>query len=106
MPPEVDKKGHRKISRILLKGGYYYEPSPVPDMNGWMNILDSDMNVISCGLGLDYLLRGVDLLKIEAYFQVHLAREKVLHNDQDPLYGRITTGGEVYSMGISVSIQL
>ena len=104
--PEFHQRLLRRVSRILLMGGYSYEPTPVPDMNGVMNVLDSDKHVISFGLGLDCHVRGLDLLKVEAYFQTHLMEEEVLHNRQDPLFGRITSGGEVYSMGISVSIQL
>ena len=96
----------KEIEKIRVQGGYYYEPSPVPDMNGAMNILDSDMNVASLGLGMDYLLKGVRLLKVQTYFQIHFARERVLINDRDPLFGMIKSGGEVYSTGLSLSIQL
>ena len=75
-------------------------------MNGEMNILDSDMNVASAGVGMDYLLKGVRLLKVQTYFQIHFAKERVLINDRDPLFGTIKSGGEVYSTGISLSIQL
>jgi hypothetical protein len=96
----------KKIEKIRLLTGYYYEPSPVPDMNGEMNILDSDKNVVSVGAGLDYLLKSLDLIKVQAYFQAHLAKERFLVNDRDPLFGHIWSGGEVYSLGISVSLEL
>lgn len=104
--PGFQKKYLRKIDTIGVQGGYYYEPSPVPDMNGVMNILDSDMHIFSAGFSLDYLLKGVDRIKVQAYFKVHLLEEKVLHNTRDPLFGVIKSGGEVYSTGISVSIHL
>ena len=56
----------KKIDKLRFSGGYYYEPTPVPDMNGEMNVLDSDMHVGSLGAGLDYRMKGVDLLKILA----------------------------------------
>ena len=71
-----------------------------------MNILDSHKNVVSMGAGLDYLLKGVKVLQVHGFFQLHLARERVLHNTYDPLFGVIKTGGEVYSAGINVAIQL
>lgn len=57
-------------------------------------------------MGIDYLLKGVSILMVQAFFQVQFANEKVLHNAQDKIFGPISTGGEVYSAGISVSIQL
>ncbi len=104
--PGFKKKYVKKIDKIRLMGGYYFEPSPVPDMNGEMNIIDSDQNVFSMGVGLDYRMKGVDLLKIETYFQFHQQEINVLHNRQDPLFGVIRSGGEVYSAGISVTFQL
>ena len=105
-PPDFKVRFLKKIDRIRFMGGYYYEPSPVPDMNGRMNILDSDKNVVSFGAGLDFRPKGIGMLKIEGYFQLHLAEKKVLHNADDPIYGRITTGGEVYNVGISITVQL
>jgi len=104
--PGFKMKFLRKIDKLKVQGGYYYEPSPVPDMNGAMNILDSDMHVVSAGAGLEYLLKGVDRVKVQTYFKVHFAEERVLHNTRDLLFGVIRTGGEIYSTGISVSIQL
>ena len=75
-------------------------------MNGAMNILDSDQNVVSFGAGLDYRPKAISLIKIQSYFQLHLADTKGLHNTDDAIFGPITTGGEVYNAGISVTLQL
>ena len=75
-------------------------------MNGQMNILDADMNVISVGTGVDCRLEVVDLLQVQAYFQLHLAEERHLHNDRDLIFGSIWSGGEVYGAGISLTIHL
>jgi long-chain fatty acid transport protein len=104
--PRSKKAFLKKFRKITLMSGYYYEPSPVPDMNGEMNILDSDKNVVSFGFGLDYLMKSLDIFRIQAYFQLHLLNERYLHNRQDPLFGEIWTGGEVYSTGITIGIAL
>ena len=104
--PDFKARFIKKIAKIRFQGGYYYEPTPVPDMNGKMNILDSDKHVGSIGAGLDYRMKGLRMLKIQSYFQVHFAEEKILTNERDPLFGVIRTGGEVYSTGISVTIEL
>ena len=67
---------------------------------------DLDLYVVSFGAGLDCKPRWIGMLKIQGYFQLHLSEKKVLHNTDDPLYGRITTGGEVYNVGFSATIQL
>jgi long-chain fatty acid transport protein len=104
--PRSEKAFFKKFRKITLMSGYYYEPSPVPDMNGEMNILDSDKNVVSFGFGLDYLMKSLDILRVQAYFQLHLLNEKYLHNRQDDLFGEIWTGGEVYSAGVTIGIAL
>jgi len=75
-------------------------------MIGEMNILDSTMHVISVGAALDYRAKGIKMLKIQPYFQIHLAEETYLHNRRDPLFGEMWTGGEVYCVGITVTTQL
>jgi len=40
----------KHLSRICLRGGYYYEPTPVPNRAGKDNIFDSDQDVFSTGL--------------------------------------------------------
>lgn len=104
--PDFSVRFLKKIDRITLLGGYYFEPSPVPDMNGRMNILDSNENVVSVGIGMDVLPKAIERLRMQGYFQVHLAERKVLHNTDDPIYGPIATGGEVYNVGFSVTVQL
>jgi long-chain fatty acid transport protein len=104
--PRSEKAFLKKFRKVTLMSGYYYEPSPVPDMNGEMNILDSDKNVVSFGFSLDYLMKSLDIFRVQAYFQLHLLNEKYLHNSNDPLFGHIWTGGEVYSTGVTIGIAL
>jgi len=104
--PRSKKAFLNKFRKISLMSGYYYEPTPVPDMNGEMNILGSDKNVVSFGFSLDYLMKSLDIFRVQAYFQLHLLNETYLHNRDDPLFGEMWTGGEVYSTGITIGIAL
>jgi hypothetical protein len=51
-------------------------------------------------------MKSLDIFRIQGYFQLHLLNETYLHNRQDPLFGEIRTGGEVYSGGITIGIEL
>jgi len=93
-----------RIREISLMAGYYREPSPVPDMSGTMNILDADQNVVSGGFGLQYDATWTGCVRLEAFFQGHLFEENRVENDRDPLFSPVTVGGQVYNMGISLSI--
>ncbi len=94
----------KKISELTLLAGYYFEPSPVPDMNGPMNILDSDQNVASAGFNLKYNVRWAEQVILHAYFQIHLFQKKTIENDEDPIFGPIAIGGEVWTCGAALSV--
>jgi len=94
----------KKFSELSFQAGYYWEPSPVPDMSGPMNILDCDQNVVSTGIGVKYDADWIDYVLLETFFQAHLLEENIIANDRDPLYGPISTGGQVWAFGISLSL--
>ena len=61
-----------KISHIALRGGYYFEPTPVANMDKAHshNIYDTDMDVVSGGLQVDFTSRQGRLYhSLEAYYQ-------------------------------------
>jgi len=103
--PELSQRFLKKIEAVAIRLGHYWEPSPVPDMDGRMNILDTDQHVLSTGLGIVYQARGMERLAMDLYFQAHLLRDRRIENTEDPLFGPIDIGGEVYSGGISVSVE-
>ena len=102
----------RKISRMSVRAGYYWEPSPVPDMSGPMNILDTDKDVLSAGFGFWYKAKGFELVKFDFFGQYHILGARLIWNepsavfpeDPDPLYGPIRLGGYVFSLGMTVSM--
>ena len=104
LPLDIAGKFGERFETLSLRTGYYYEPSPVPDMNGPMNILDADQHVVSAGVGLQYNARWTGLVKLDAFFQAHLWENHYIPNDRDPLFSGITVGGQVYNLGVSLSI--
>ena len=94
----------KKVTQISIQAGYYFEPSPVPDMNGPMNILDSDQDVVSGGFGIEYDAQWTGVVKLEVFFQSHFFRRNRLNNDRDALFGPITVSGAVYNTGVALSI--
>ena len=105
LAPAFSRRGLRKIETIAFRAGYAFEPSPVPTMDGVMNILDSDQHVFSAGLGFDTRPRGMKGLRIDLALQLHVFEGKRIENDDDPLYGPIKFDGEVYSGGVSMTVE-
>ena len=103
----------KKFREVALRVGYYREETPVPypmnghpvyNMNGIMNILDADQNVISCGFGLGYDADWTGTVNLDAFFQAHLLERNILTNDHDPNFGPISVDGQVYGFGVALSI--
>ena len=89
--------------RLLVRGGYFFRPTPVPDQDSLANFVDSHTHVFSAGLGIT----GFDFTKIltrpisfDAYFQAHVLQPrdvvKALPNDPTGDYrisGYVLCGG-------------
>ena len=94
--------------QIDARFGYFYRQSPVRDLKGYSNFLDSDTHVLSAGIGA----RITDPLKIllrpysfDAYFQAHIleprSANKTLPNDPTGDYeisGYILVGGATLTL--------
>ena len=94
------------IRLIAVRGGYYFEMSPVISSDKRHNIFDTDMDVISTGLQFDFTSRQGRLRhSFEAYFQAHLLRERRVENDEDSFFGPATLSGNVLSFGVSLTTQ-
>ncbi len=101
--PDFHGKFLKGISEITLLAGYYREQSPVPDMSGRMNILDSDQNVFSAGIEAQRDIAWGQYLKLQTFFQAHLFEENYIQNDGDPLFGPVSFGGQTWAFGIALS---
>lgn len=101
--PEFEGKYPGRFEAIEVMAGYYRETSPVPDMNGPMNIFDADQNVVSGGVAIRYDAAWTGHVKLEASLQAHLFENNRIGNGDDPLFGPVTVGGEVYNACIAIS---
>ena len=86
------------VHRLLkVRGGYAYQPTPVPAYRGAFNLLDNDRHVVSTGFEV-----GFDTITIEAFFQYHHAVERTI--DKDPGYGPdYRAGGHILGAGAAVT---
>ncbi len=91
------------IRDLIVRGGYYYDPSPTPSMNGPLNILDPDKHVGSVGLGfrftdpLDIVLTPI---QFDMAYQLHYLVEEHVENNNDPVYPELTAGGQVHNFAV------
>ena len=92
------------MERIAIRAGYFFEPTPVPHLESRENNLDTDMDVISAGLEIgfsswDGWLRHT----LEAYYQIHLLRERRFYKTEDTWFGPGVLDGRVWSFGVSLT---
>ena len=88
---------------VDLRGGYRYEPSPVPEQDGESSFGDSDRHIISLGLGFELsrltqvLQKPIAIDLFGAFTHVPLRRFRKL--DPRSLVGDFTVGGQVWQVG-------
>ncbi len=57
--------------RLAFRGGYWYEPTPIREQRGLLNMLDNDRHVLSVGFGAA-LSRGLVVpFSVDVFFQYH-----------------------------------
>ena len=99
---------------LTVRGGYFWDPTPLPEQAENANFLDGDRHVFSFGTGLTIKrLLGFDLSKrpvgIETAFQYQLLAEthhrKASHVvASNPGYPEIRGSGDLYFFSIGVSL--
>ncbi len=107
---------------LLLRGGYVYRPTPVPEQNGRSNYADTDVHYLSLGGGLKWNYESwrlhLDIYSIFMLFEERKnkksdnALEPVIDEDKytdglqskNPGYPGFTISGFGYGGGISLSI--
>jgi len=96
------------VTGLLTRTGAYYEPSPVRNMNGEMNILDPNKVVGSLGLGFvfnDPLQVFLRPMNFDMAYQMHYLFDSHLHNRQDPTFGPIDYGGQLHTFAATVGVK-
>ena len=113
LEPHWKGKYPSRFRQFAFRFGYYREDTPVPyawnghpvlNMSGPMNILDSNQNVFSCGLGVLYGPEWATSVELDLFFQAHVFEKNYIANNLDPLYSGITFSGEVYNAGAALSV--
>ena len=84
--------------------GYYYQPSPVSDVQPYTQLLDTDQHVFSAGLG--YAWRFLEKwitypLEFDLYFQYKYLPERTLQT----VAGRTTIKGQHINIGGTIQLQ-
>lgn len=108
----------------VFRGGYAFEPSPVPEQIERTNYVDNDKNVLSAGAGYRIQADGYRV-SFDLFAQVHLmvdrttrkklSREelqtttllkdsKVDRTHDNPGWPGFESGGEVYAFGLTFSL--
>jgi len=89
---------------FTLRGGYYYQASPVPDQRGITNYVDADKHVISIGGGVKAFLPPKILerpIHIDFVFEAQILQERtVIKDDPEDPVGDYTIDGEIFLGGI------
>jgi long-chain fatty acid transport protein len=98
-------RGHGRVG-LDVRGGYAYEPSPVPEQIGPASLADSDKHTFSLGLGLDLLGLGPVLpkpLSLDAFVATTWLPDRV-HRKLDPLdrVGDFVSGGVIVNAGLGL----
>jgi long-chain fatty acid transport protein len=119
---------------LAIRGGYHFQPSPIPDQKGPTNLVDLDEHVFSLGLGWTYwTTRAIEEKKdgrssglrpaeeapheepyrpisIDAFFQWHhLAGVRVEKDDPASSGGAgafYEASGEVFDVGITLTVRI
>jgi long-chain fatty acid transport protein len=92
---------------LALRGGYRYDPSPVPDQTGATNFMDANRHVLSAGAGLTVrglrpVLGGALVFDVHADLQLLERRVVLKENPADPV-GDYVLGGQVFNLGATLA---
>ena len=96
---------------LFVRGGYFYDPSPVPGQKETTNYLDTDRHVFAASPGIVIKQFGSYVLKtpisIDLGFQYHHLVERVAHKRPDvdlrnPGYPKIGVSGSLFSFSAMI----
>lgn len=90
---------------VLLRAGYAWRPTPVPDQTSGTNIVDNSAHIVTAGAGVNMNLP----LVAEKPFQMNIAyqtqilqsRDTEKESNRDPV-GNYTSSGIVHSLGLDL----
>lgn len=86
-------------SRIALRGGYFYEPSPTPPATAQRAYLDNDRHVFSLGLALGARAAG-SRFDVDLWAQLHYLAPRTA----TLAHGPVTHDGTVLALGTTATV--
>lgn len=100
----LSPKGHS----LALRGGYFYERSPVPPQSGGTNFVDADRHAFSVGTGLKLHAPFTEMpgdIHFDLHAQWSYLPERVFTKDSpaDPI-GDYRAGGQIWSFGTTLGL--
>jgi len=102
---------YRWKSWMAFRAGYFYYQTPVPAQTGVWNYLDNDRHVFSLGaevVAADPPGFWDKPLFFSVHFQYHYLAERrfVKTNDRDRYFPGYSFGGDIFSLGVQISMPL
>lgn len=101
---------------LALRGGYFFEPTPVPEQRGASNLLDNHRHVFALGAGTAYATDKLTPFSLDAFFQFHYLVPR--RHEKDPgiltladpgllqyARSRFRTWGQLLVAGIQVGVE-
>lgn len=89
---------------LVLRGGYHFRPTPVPDQTSGTNIIDSDAHILAAGAGVALGMPRVLArpMSVDVAYQVHLLNERnaAKRSPVDAVGGWIA-GGSVHGLSVA-----
>ena len=96
------------VYSVAVRGGWYYEPSPVPDRPSSWNLLDNDKHVVSAGMGMEigHVLGFFTApVTFDLAYQQHILQQRTDANQGDDLFPRMRYGGYLYALSASFTFK-
>lgn len=90
---------------LVLRGGYAWRPTPVPDQTSGTNIVDNSAHVVAAGAGITFALPLVadKPFQLNGSYQAQILQPRVAEkaSSRDPV-GNWTSSGAVHNVGLDL----
>ncbi len=101
----LGEKGHG----LALRGGYFFERSPIPPQSGGTNFVDADRHAFSVGTGVKLRAPFKELARADLLFDLHgqwsyLPERTILKDSPSDLIGDYRAGGQIWSFGTTLGV--
>ncbi len=92
-----------------VRGGYFYEASPVPEQTSESNYWDNDRHVLTLGYGVE-LSDPLPPLSFDLFYQAHLLAPRTHVKDagvgpENAGYPRVKTSGTIQNFGLIAGVK-